>query len=42
MVIGFQPSSGNHCGRLEPGHLENAIQDVTILLRISFKEGSQQ
>ena len=28
---------GKHCGRLEPGHLENVVQEVIILLRISFR-----
>ena len=32
---------GKHCGRLEPGRLENTMQEATILLRISFKERSQ-
>jgi len=29
-------------GRLEPNHLGNAVQKVISLLRIGFKEGSQQ
>ena len=33
---------GKPCGRLEPNHLGNAIQKVNSLLRISFREGSQQ
>ena len=31
-----------YCGRLVPSHLENTIREATILLRISFKERSQQ
>ena len=25
------------CGRMEPGHLENTVQEAIILLRISFR-----
>jgi len=28
---------GKHCGGLEPGCLENTVQEGTIILRISFR-----
>ena len=33
---------GKHCESLEPDHLANIVQKVTILWKISFKERSQQ
>ena len=43
VVVLEKPSFlGKPCGRLEPNHLGNAIQKVNSLLRIRFREGSQQ
>jgi len=43
-VVSLEESNflGGRCGRLEPGRLKNTMLEATILLRISFKEMSQQ
>lgn len=37
-----QASLGWQCGNLGPDHLENIVQEATILWKIRFREGSQQ